>query len=105
MKEAFEIIYADGTVVAGHTAAQYRAASNEGIQFVIVRYKTGVIIKHKCLSEYEYNGVMKQGDWTEDSNFNELKQKLGSISKLMFSEDLIILMRWEIRQRERQKRS
>ncbi len=87
MHERFEIIYADGSVVAGRSVAQFRQAPDDGIQFVVVRYKDGHIVKHKCLSEYEYHGATKPGSWTDRENFDDLKQRLSSISKLLTTID------------------
>lgn len=87
MREVFEIIYADGSVVAGHTVTQYRKAPDDGIQFVIVRYKDGHIVKHKCLSEYEYHAATKPGSWTDRENFDDLKARLPEISKLLECKD------------------
>ena len=82
MRERFEIVYADGSVVAGRSVAQFRKAPDDGIQFVVVRYKDGHIVKHKCLSEYEYHGATKPGRWTDTENFESLKRRLGSICSL-----------------------
>jgi hypothetical protein len=101
MQEAFEIIYADGSMVEGTTVADFRAAPNPGIQFVIVRYEDGRIIKHKCLSTYEYQGATKFGDWMDNKDFDKLKQQLSTISKLMFGADAGLTRRQIRQQRQR----
>ena len=79
----FEIIYADGSVVRGTTAEQYKSAPDADIQFVIVQYEDGSVIKQKALDEYEFEGVRKPGSWTSEENFNLLKKKLAEISTLV----------------------
>ena len=83
MRESFEIVYADASVLSGRTVTQFRAAPDDGIQFVIVQYKDGHIVKHKCLSEYEYHGATKPGAWMERDGFDSLKEKLSEISNLL----------------------
>lgn len=89
MREAFEIVYADGSVVAGSTIMQFRNApegedyADDGILFVIVRYKGGEIIKHKAISTYEYHGATKQGALTTDENYQRVKDELPQLSRLL----------------------
>lgn len=81
--DAFEIIYADGSVVAGSTKRQFSSAPNDGIQFVIVRYSDGSIVKHKAQDEYEYRGAVKPGSWTSAENYEALKARIAELSSLM----------------------
>lgn len=87
MREAFEIVYADGAVITGSTVTRFRQAPDEGIQFVIVRYADGSTVKHKAQDEYEYHGATKPGSWTESDNYESLKARLPQLSKLMFNPD------------------
>ena len=83
MPELFEIVYADGTVIAGQTVAQFRAAPDDGVQFVIVQQSDGSIIKQKALDVYEYKGAKKPGSYMPTAAFEALKGRLGDISKLL----------------------
>lgn len=76
----FEIVYSDGTVIAGTTAEEF-AEAPEGVQFVIVEMSCGRIVKHKALSIYEYQGATKTGDWCQ--HYEELKRRLPELSTLL----------------------
>lgn len=87
MRKAFEIVYADGSIVAGTTKRQFSKAPEDGIQFVIVRDRTGALRVLKGQSEYEYAGAVKPGAWTERENYDALKSRLLAVSKLLVSQD------------------
>lgn len=80
---SFEIFYADGSMVAGSTASEYRQAPDDGIQFVIVRKPDGRVIVKKALSRYGYSGVTKPGAWTDRENYDRIKASLLERSNLL----------------------
>ncbi|TQV82863.1 hypothetical protein [Aliikangiella coralliicola] len=98
MPEPFEIIYEDETVISGTTKAEFEAAPNAGIQFLIVQYEDGHIEKHKALDTYEYQGATKPGSWTTLENFETLKGRILELSNLMVAP---VLTRREERALER----
>lgn len=82
-KQAFEIFYADGSIVVGTTKKAFEKAPEHGIQFVIVREKDGSLTVNKAAESYEYRGAIKKGEWTDRENYERLKAGLRSGSKLL----------------------
>ena len=81
----FEIVYADGEIVAGSSQRQWRDAPDDGIQFVIIEYEDGHVVRYKALDEYEYHGVLKPGSLTDTANYEKLKFTSAKKSRLMNS--------------------
>lgn len=78
----FEIVYSDGSVVRGSTAADFGAAPDDGIQFVIVSDDSGIEV-HKGEDEYRYGGITKPGSWTDRATYDGLKGRLRELSCLL----------------------
>lgn len=91
--KAFEIVYADGTLVAGSTREDFERAPDDGVQFVIVRDEAGAVRVMKALSKYEYEGVVKPGSWTETENYFALRARLLEISNLLVDRSVRISRR------------
>lgn len=84
---AFEIFYADGSIVAGKTATEFAAAPDAGVQFVIVRAADRSVCVQKGADEYVFDGATKPGAWTDRETYERIAASLRGRSKLLVAQD------------------
>lgn len=83
MRERFEIVYSDSSVIRGNTAKQFTAARQDGVLFVVIQYEDGSIIKHKGEDWYEFRGARIPGSWASDEVYNDIKGRLHLLTELL----------------------